>query len=66
MSTVASNGFAGIQITPRWASNIYYNASPDPTRIAAYAKILLSAIWQTAQLLSGLQHLQEKAIFLRS
>ncbi|KAH6719343.1 hypothetical protein BKA61DRAFT_731797 [Leptodontidium sp. MPI-SDFR-AT-0119] len=26
-STRALNGFPGIQITPRWASNIYYNAS---------------------------------------
>ncbi|RDL42047.1 Uncharacterized protein BP5553_02026 [Venustampulla echinocandica] len=25
ISTVESNGYAGIQITPRWASNIYYN-----------------------------------------
>jgi hypothetical protein len=25
MSTVASNGYAGVQITPRWATNIYYN-----------------------------------------
>ncbi|EDO01997.1 hypothetical protein SS1G_04473 [Sclerotinia sclerotiorum 1980 UF-70] len=24
-TTVAANGFAGIQITPRWATNIYYN-----------------------------------------
>jgi hypothetical protein len=27
MSTVASNGYAGVQITPRWATNIYYNVS---------------------------------------
>lgn len=27
MSTVGLNGYAGIQITPRWASNIYYNVS---------------------------------------
>ncbi|TVY83390.1 hypothetical protein LSUE1_G003677 [Lachnellula suecica] len=25
ISTVAGNGFAGIQINPRWATNIYYN-----------------------------------------
>lgn len=25
ISTVEANGFAGIQITPRWATNIYYN-----------------------------------------
>ncbi|CAG8950738.1 hypothetical protein HYFRA_00002949 [Hymenoscyphus fraxineus] len=24
-STVATNGYEGVQITPRWASNIYYN-----------------------------------------
>jgi hypothetical protein len=27
ISTVAANGYAGIQITPRWASNIYYNCN---------------------------------------
>jgi hypothetical protein len=27
ITTVAANGFAGIQITPRWATNIYYNVS---------------------------------------
>jgi len=31
MSTRSLNGFPGIQITPRWASNIYYNAS-DPVQ----------------------------------
>ncbi|KAF7877517.1 hypothetical protein EAF04_001194 [Stromatinia cepivora] len=31
-TTVAANGFAGIQITPRWATNIYYNCdTPDCT-----------------------------------
>lgn len=25
MTTVAANGYAGIQINPRWATNIYYN-----------------------------------------
>ena len=29
ISTVEENGFAGIQITPRWATNIYYNVSPS-------------------------------------
>lgn len=28
ISSVSSNGFAGIQIVPRWATNIYYNVSP--------------------------------------
>jgi hypothetical protein len=27
ITTVAANGFAGVQITPRWATNIYYNVS---------------------------------------
>ncbi|PQE12581.1 hypothetical protein CJF30_00002459 [Rutstroemia sp. NJR-2017a BBW] len=32
ISTVAANGFDGIQITPRWATNIYYNCDlPDCT-----------------------------------
>lgn len=32
MTTIADNGFAGIQITPRWATNIYYNCDmPDCT-----------------------------------
>jgi hypothetical protein len=32
MTTVAGNGYAGIQINPRWASNIYYNChTPDCT-----------------------------------
>ncbi|CAG8981997.1 hypothetical protein HYALB_00004864 [Hymenoscyphus albidus] len=32
ITTVADNGYAGIQITPRWATNIYYNcAVPDCT-----------------------------------
>jgi len=32
MSTVASNGLAGIQINPRWATRIYYNCdTPDCT-----------------------------------
>ncbi|KAF7949836.1 uncharacterized protein EAE97_003345 [Botrytis byssoidea] len=31
-TTVAANGYAGIQVTPRWATNIYYNCdSPDCT-----------------------------------
>jgi hypothetical protein len=25
ITTVAANGYAGVQITPRWATNIYYN-----------------------------------------
>jgi hypothetical protein len=25
MSTVAANGYAGVAIVPRWATNIYYN-----------------------------------------
>jgi hypothetical protein len=25
MTTVAANGYAGAQINPRWATNIYYN-----------------------------------------
>lgn len=32
ISTVAANGYAGVQINPRWATNIYYNcAVPDCT-----------------------------------
>lgn len=32
ISTIEENGFAGIQITPRWATNIYYNCDlPDCT-----------------------------------
>jgi hypothetical protein len=32
ISTVAANGYAGIQINPRWATNIYYNCPmPDCT-----------------------------------
>lgn len=32
MSTVAENGYAGVQINPRWATNIYYNCQlPDCT-----------------------------------
>ena len=27
ITTVEANGYAGIQITPRWSTNIYYNAS---------------------------------------
>jgi hypothetical protein len=27
ISTVASNGYAGVQINPRWATNIYYNCA---------------------------------------
>jgi hypothetical protein len=27
ISTVAANGYAGLTIIPRWASNIYYNVS---------------------------------------
>jgi hypothetical protein len=27
ISTVAANGYAGVQINPRWATNIYYNVS---------------------------------------
>jgi hypothetical protein len=27
MTTVAENGYAGIQINPRWATNIYYDVS---------------------------------------
>jgi hypothetical protein len=27
ITTVAANGYAGVQITPRWATNIYYNVS---------------------------------------
>lgn len=27
ITTVAANGYAGMQVTPRWATNIYYNVS---------------------------------------
>lgn len=27
ISTVAANGYAGVQINPRWATNIYYNVA---------------------------------------
>jgi hypothetical protein len=27
ITTVAANGYAGLQINPRWATNIYYNVS---------------------------------------
>jgi hypothetical protein len=29
ITTVAGNGFAGMQVTPRWATNIYYNVRID-------------------------------------
>lgn len=29
-TNVADNGYAGLKIMPRWASNIYYNASQPP------------------------------------
>lgn len=33
MSTVEENGYAGVQINPRWATNIYYNVIFPPTTI---------------------------------
>lgn len=65
ISTVKSNGFAGIQITPRWASNIYYNVSSEPPCIVVDSNQLDSVIWQTVPWQNGLQLLRERAIFLR-
>ncbi|TVY84662.1 hypothetical protein LSUE1_G001269 [Lachnellula suecica] len=36
ISTVAANGYAGIQITPRWASNIYYNCNLPACTVAEW------------------------------
>ncbi|PMD48386.1 hypothetical protein L207DRAFT_575058 [Hyaloscypha variabilis F] len=36
MSTVKDNGYAGIQITPRWASNIYYNCDLADCTVAEW------------------------------
>ncbi|KAE8441935.1 hypothetical protein EG329_004143 [Mollisiaceae sp. DMI_Dod_QoI] len=33
MSTVAENGYEGVQINPRWASNIYYNCQLPPCTV---------------------------------
>ncbi|KAF4637773.1 hypothetical protein G7Y89_g292 [Cudoniella acicularis] len=38
ISTVAANGYAGIQITPRWASNIYYNCDLPACTTAEWQK----------------------------
>ncbi|CZR56594.1 related to extracellular serine-rich protein [Phialocephala subalpina] len=33
ISTVAENGYAGVQINPRWATNIYYNCQLPPCTV---------------------------------
>ncbi|KAG9231588.1 hypothetical protein BJ875DRAFT_112514 [Amylocarpus encephaloides] len=38
MTSVATNGYAGIQITPRWASNIYYNCDLPACTVAEWQK----------------------------
>ncbi|KAH6678339.1 hypothetical protein B0J14DRAFT_320104 [Halenospora varia] len=38
MTTVAANGYAGIQITPRWATNIYYNCDLPKCTVAEWQK----------------------------
>jgi hypothetical protein len=44
MSTVAANGYAGIQITPRWASNIYYNVSYHSALLDPELKLTSSSV----------------------
>lgn len=53
MSTVEENGFAGIQITPRWATNIYYNVSYWLQSNLKRANYLSSVICQTVLFSSG-------------
>jgi hypothetical protein len=36
ITTVAANGYAGIQITPRWATNIYYNCDTPACTVAEW------------------------------
>jgi hypothetical protein len=35
MTTVAENGYDGVQINPRWATNIYYNVNDLITDLVA-------------------------------
>lgn len=57
---MAGNGFDGFQITPRWATNIYYNVC-DKTHLALSELKLtwLSVIPQIALYRSGSIHLPE-------
>jgi hypothetical protein len=36
ITTVAANGYAGVQINPRWALNIYYNVGVPPLSFRTY------------------------------
>jgi len=36
ISTVAGNGYAGLQITPRWATNVYYNCATAACTVAEW------------------------------
>ncbi|KAH8662888.1 hypothetical protein BGZ60DRAFT_380626 [Tricladium varicosporioides] len=38
ISTVAVNGYAGVQITPRWATNIYYNCNLPACTVLEWIK----------------------------
>jgi hypothetical protein len=53
MTTVEENGFAGIQITPRWATSIYYNVGFEFQFNLKGANRLSSVICQTALFWSG-------------
>jgi hypothetical protein len=54
MSTVASNGYAGVQITPRWATNIYYNVNSHYLSLQWPHANICSANFPLAQFLNGL------------
>jgi hypothetical protein len=41
ITTVALNGFDGMQITPRWATNIYYNVSHRDGEAVPFATQLI-------------------------
>lgn len=65
LMSVAENGYGGVQINPRWATNIYYNVSKTYFSIdvvASFGRVLIipSANFRHVLCSNGLIHLLEK------
>lgn len=53
MTTVALNGYDGVQITPRWATNIYYNVNLRAELLFSHKTDIVSVNFPIAQWRNG-------------
>jgi len=52
MTTKAANGFDGMQVTPRWATNIYYNCDSSDCTVKEWIDTSLGAVGNITTLLA--------------